>query len=228
MPIKLNKQKPCVICEKKFSSADLFPNALLRDNLFKYLTEKSPKVTREGYICYADYRHYNAEHYQELLQKKKGELSQLEQEVIDSLREHEFISENANQQFDERLSVGERIADKLASFGGSWGFILTFLIVLVVWIAINISELLASPFDPFPFILLNLTLSTIAAFQAPVILMSQNRQNAKDRIKSDQDYQVNLKAELQIRQLNSRFDIFMKHHWQTMNEILAVLEETKR
>jgi len=223
-----NKQKVCTVCHKKFSITDLFPNALLRDNLFKHIVSKLPEFSREGYVCYPDYRHFNAKHYEEVLQKEKGELSKLEKEVIESLREHEFVSENANEQFEEALSFGERISDKLASFGGSWTFIIGFIVVLVSWISINISQMIANPFDPFPFILLNLVLSTIAAIQAPVILMSQNRQASKDRLKSDQDYIVNLKAELQIRQLNSRFDIFMKHHWQIMNEVLELLEETQK
>jgi CRP/FNR family cyclic AMP-dependent transcriptional regulator len=122
------------------------------------------------------------------------------------------VSRNANEEEEEMLTFGQRIADKVATFGGSWTFILTFGGFLVVWMTIN-SVMLhqalktgAKPFDEYPFILLNLILSTLAALQAPVIMMSQNRQASKDRLQADLDYQVNLKAELEVAQLHSKVD----------------------
>ena len=120
------------------------------------------------------------------------------------LRSH--VTRNPNVEEEERLTFGERIADKVASFGGSWTFIITFGVVLLLWITVNSILLAAHPFDPYPYILLNLFLSMLAALQAPVIMMSQNRQSTKDRLKADLDYEVNMKAELEVAQLHRKID----------------------
>ena len=120
------------------------------------------------------------------------------------LRTH--VTKNPNVEEDEQLTFGQRIADRVATFGGSWTFIITFGAILLVWIVVNSLLLAAHPFDPYPYILLNLVLSMLAALQAPVIMMSQNRQAAKDRLKSDLDYEVNLKAELEVAQLHRKMD----------------------
>jgi CRP/FNR family cyclic AMP-dependent transcriptional regulator len=130
------------------------------------------------------------------------------------LRTH--VSRNANAEEDDRMTFGERIADKVASFGGSWSFIFMFAMILFVWMTINAEFLNKKPWDPYPFILLNLVLSTLAALQAPVIMMSQNRQSTKDRIKSDLDYEVNLKAELEVAHLHNKVDKIYERvmeHW---------------
>jgi uncharacterized membrane protein len=115
------------------------------------------------------------------------------------------VSRNVNLEEEERLTFGERIADRVAAFGGSWTFIISFGVVLTVWMGVNI-YMATHAFDPYPFILLNLVLSTLAALQAPVIMMSQNRQASKDRLKADLDYEVNLKAELEVAQLHAKVD----------------------
>src|SRR5207244_550411 len=120
------------------------------------------------------------------------------------LRTH--VTRNVNVEEEERLTFGQRVADKVATFGGSWTFIILFGAVLAVWVVVNTFLLIAHPFDPYPYILLNLVLSTLAALQAPVIMMSQNRQSSKDRLKADLDYQVNLKAELEIASLHRKVD----------------------
>src|SRR5947209_127945 len=120
------------------------------------------------------------------------------------LRKH--VVPNVNKLEDERLTFGQRIADKVASFGGSWTFIITFGVVILGWIGMNVTLLRAKPFDPYPFILLNLVLSCLAALQAPVIMMSQNRQSSKDRLQADADYETNLKAELEIAHLHKKVD----------------------
>ncbi len=119
------------------------------------------------------------------------------------LRTH--VARNVNEEEEERLTFGQRIADKVASFGGSWTFIITFSVFLTSWMLLNLF-LAGRAYDPYPYILLNLILSALAALQAPVIMMSQNRQAAKDRLQADQDYQVNLKAELEVAQLHSKMD----------------------
>jgi len=112
------------------------------------------------------------------------------------------ISKNPNAEIDEQETFGERLADAVARFGGSWGFVVTFGLILIIYTAIN--SAIKQPWDPYPFILLNLFLSMLAAIQAPVIMMSQNRQDAKDRVRSELDYRVNLKAELEIEELLHR------------------------
>jgi len=116
------------------------------------------------------------------------------------------VTRNVNEEVEERLTFGQRIADKVATFGGSWTFILTFGAIMFVWVLLNTSALLRPHFDPYPYILLNLVLSMLAAMQAPIIMMSQNRQSTKDRIQSDMDYQVNLKAELEVAHLHHKLD----------------------
>jgi uncharacterized membrane protein len=116
------------------------------------------------------------------------------------------VSRNLNEEAVEQMTFGQRVADLVASFGGSWTFIILFGSLLVVWVAANAFVIYEKPFDPYPFILLNLVLSTLAALQAPIIMMSQNRQSAKDRLRADMDYEINLKAELEIAQLHSKVD----------------------
>lgn len=126
------------------------------------------------------------------------------------------VSRNLNVEEQERMTFGQRVADKVASFGGSWPFIFIFGIVMLVWVLLNSTALLSRHFDPYPYILLNLFLSMIAAIQAPVIMMSQNRQAAKDRLKGDLDYEVNLKAELEVAQLHRKVDNLyerLEEHW---------------
>jgi uncharacterized membrane protein len=139
--------------------------------------------------------------------------------VIRSLREQESVSENINLQYEQQLKLGERLSDRLAQFGGSWTFIILFGTVLFGWVALNTVVLVRRPFDPYPFIFLNLILSCLAAIQAPVIMMSQNRQEAKDRLRAEHDYRVNLKAELEIRLLHAKVDQLLTHQWQRLLEI---------
>lgn len=144
-----------------------------------------------------------------LLGEPYSQLNEKEQKVIDSIAEQTVVVENVNQSFKESLSLGQRVADKVASFGGSWTFISLFFLIIVLWIVLN-TYLATTAFDPYPYILLNLALSTLAAFQAPIIMMSQNRQAAKDRIKQDAAYEINLKLELEIMRLHSKIDALAK------------------
>jgi uncharacterized membrane protein len=139
------------------------------------------------------------------------------------------VAADVDEDFEENLSLGERLSDLIATFGGSWRFIFSFFGVMILWIAANTWLWVTKPFDPFPFILLNLVLSCIAAIQAPIIMMSQNRQEARDRLRSRNDYQVNLKAELEIRLLHEKLDFILNHHGQHLNRLeglmLELLEE---
>ena len=130
------------------------------------------------------------------------------------LRTH--VSRTVNVELEEQMARGPRGAERVAAFGGSWTFILIFAVTILVWVVLNTAALFSNHFDPYPYILLNLFLSMVAAIQAPVIMMSQNRQAAKDRLQADQDYQVNLKAELEIAQLHRKLDHLyqrLEQHW---------------
>jgi uncharacterized membrane protein len=144
-------------------------------------------------------------------------LGQLEKQVIDRFIHRRPTDLNPNVVFEKSLSFGDRVADRVAAFGGSWTFIGLFVLIMVVWMIVNVRE--TRPFDPFPFILLNLVLSCVAAMQAPVIMMSQNRQAAKDRIDAQHDYEVNLKAEMEIVSLHLKMDELREKQWATLIEI---------
>jgi uncharacterized membrane protein len=174
------------------------------------------------YICQPDLNRYRRAFVQRVLEEERGELSQLEHSVLDSLHSHDLLTQNVNAQFDRELTFGERMSDRLAEFGGSWNFIGTFALAIAGWIVVNSLLALWRPFDPYPFILLNLCLSCLAAIQAPIIMMSQNRQEAKDRLRSEHDYRVDLKAELEIRHLHAKLDMLLAHQWQRLLEIQQI------
>lgn len=150
------------------------------------------------------------------LAERVRQLGEQERKVIAHLVHRKTTSRDRNQVYDEGLTFGERIADRVAAFGGSWTFILLFLGMMLVWITANIVT--RHPFDVYPFILLNLVLSMLAALQAPVIMMSQNRQSAKDRQDAAHDYEVNLKAELEIMALHAKFDELRQQQWKDLLE----------
>ncbi len=162
------------------------------------------------------------DYVEEVIKQDRGELTALDAQVVTSLREHELLTKNLNVEYDQQVSLGEKYADKLADFGGSWRFIGIFAGVLFLWVVVNTTLVLAKPFDGYPFIFLNLILSCLAAIQAPVIMMSQNRQESKDRLRGEHDYRVNLKAELEIRHLHEKLDHLLMNQWQRLLEIQRV------
>lgn len=145
---------------------------------------------------------------QRLLAGGLSELSARERRVIATIADRHHVTRSVNQAIDERETVGDHVADRVARFGGSWTFIIIFILVLVGWVGLNTMTLtqMGRPFDPYPFIFLNLILSMVAALQAPIILMSQNRQAARDRVTAGLDYEINLKAELEIMALHEKLD----------------------
>ena len=147
--------------------------------------------------------------------KELESLTEHEKRIVQHLKDRKHVSRNTNREFEEKLTVGQKVADKIASFGGSWTFILIYIFILVLWIFTNSYILLhwGKPFDPYPYILLNLFLSMLASIQAPIILMSQNRQTAKDRLEAAHDYEVNLKAELEILSLHEKIDELCDKKW---------------
>lgn len=196
---------------------------VIRPALRRLIELDHPSWNDAGWICVEDMRKYQQRYLHELLQQEKGELTELENEVIKDLRDHELTAKNPLTEDDDSAStLGERVADRMAAFGGSWKFILSFCSVLLLWMVVNGVVLASHPFDPYPFILLNLILSALASVQAPLIMMSQNRQEARDRLRSMNDYQVNLKAELEIRHLHQKIDHLLSHQWDRLLEIQQI------
>jgi uncharacterized membrane protein len=212
----------CQICGKSFPRRDLFPAASIREPVVEVIREQFPQWSSEGFICRPDLTVFRARYIERMVASERGELTALEDEVVRSLREHEVLTSNTEVTFERGLTLGQRLADRMATFGGSWTFLILFALFMTVWIGANTVALLTHPFDPYPFILLNLILSCIAAVQAPVIMMSQNRQEAKDRARGEHDYQVNLKAELEIRHLHEKMDHLLTRQWERLIEIQQV------
>jgi uncharacterized membrane protein len=217
-----SKDMVCNICGKTKARSRMMPAVLVRNAVAEQIKIAYPDWKPEGYICLSDLNRFRMQYIQNLLESEKGELSTLDHEVLESLQRHETLSSNVDAEFEKDSTLGERMADGLASFGGSWIFLMIFALILFTWIVLNSFLLLKKPFDPYPFILLNLVLSCLAAIQAPVIMMSQNRQEAKDRLRSQHDYRVNLKAELEIRHLNDKVDHLLSHQWERLVEIQQI------
>ena len=218
----LTEETLCQICGTDAAGATMIPLALVRPAVIDEIRKDKPELSEDGFICKDDLNHYRIRYVESLLSSEQGELTTLDQDVLESLKQHEILTSNLNEEFVSKLTLGEFLADRIASFGGSWRFIIVFGSVLVVWILINTIALAAKPFDPYPFILLNLILSCLAAIQAPVIMMSQNRQEAKDRMRSEHDYRVNLKAELEIRHLHEKVDHLLSRQWERLAEIQQI------
>ncbi|RYF99257.1 MAG: DUF1003 domain-containing protein [Chitinophagaceae bacterium] len=165
----------------------------------------------------------NNQKLHQLLQTENEQLTKLNSIVVNAIEEEKLISQKLFEQEEKNPPYGGRIADAIATFGGSWIFILCFSGLLITWIILNL--VFKHPFDPFPFILLNLFLSAVAALQAPIIMMSQNRKEEKDRERATSDYLVNLKSEIEVRNLHQKIDLLMSEQMQTLFEIQKVQME---
>ncbi|MEZ4387014.1 MAG: DUF1003 domain-containing protein [Candidatus Krumholzibacteriia bacterium] len=215
------KHRTCQICH--IQKADrLRPGVLVRPAVAELIRQDTGSWDEDGWICMDDLNLYRHRYVQSLLAEEKGELTSLESEVVESLHEQEILSRNPDDELQAGLSFGQRLADRIAAVGGSWAFIIGFGAVLLIWITLNSIALVHKPFDPFPFILLNLVLSCLAAIQAPIIMMSQGRQEDRDRLHARRDYQVNLKAELEIRHLHQKIDHLLSHQWERLVAIQEI------
>jgi uncharacterized membrane protein len=197
----------------------MLPDVLVQDTISALIQRDHPAWSADSYICRADLSKYSAEYVKSLLESERGELSSMENKVLESLRQHELLSLNVDLESESSWTFGERLADKMADFAGSWIFLISFGVFMAIWIIMNSLVLFWRPLDPFPFILLNLVLSCLAAIQAPIIMMSQNRQESRDRLRGQHDYQINLKAELEIRHLNEKLDHMLSHQWERLVQI---------
>jgi uncharacterized membrane protein len=224
--------RPCALCATPHPGAALRALGNLTNGTREQILRDRPELPADAPICRACTARYRRRHLEALLEAERGALSTLDHQVLDSLQSGLPVAEEPEGAYVEDRTLGERAADALARVGGSWGFILTFGVVLVVWMAVNVTGAIFGTFDPYPFILLNLALSTLAALQAPVIMMSQRRQEAKDRLRSENDYKVNLKAELEIRHLHDKIDLHLTRQWERLAAIqrlqIELLEEQAR
>ena len=195
--------------------------ASIRKEILNFIAKEIPGFTSEKCLSFSELSRYREEYITQMLLSESGELSDLESKVMASLKNDTLLSEQLDDEL-KQISFGQKIADRVASFGGSWTFILTFLGLLTVWILVNVLLFVNKGFDPYPFILLNLILSCVAALQAPVIMMSQNRTEERDRERARKDYMINLKSELEIRILHDKIDHLIMHQEQSMLEIQKV------
>lgn len=194
----------------------------IREGILSLIKSEHPDFDSESYITLEELNQYRRLYLASLIVQEKGEIARIDKDVMDAIKNNAILSENIQDDLEAELTVGQKIADRVAAFGGSWTFIITFFSFIIVWMIINIWFLAAKPFDPYPFILLNLILSCLAAIQAPIIMMSQNRQEQKDRQRSEHDYKINLKAELEIKLLSEKMDHLLVHQNNKLLEIQEV------
>ncbi|RUW57072.1 DUF1003 domain-containing protein [Mesorhizobium sp. M00.F.Ca.ET.151.01.1.1] len=213
------RKKPSAISGRKFRKRDLVRIDTLRPSLADRIRSDHPDLPKGARVSREELGRYRMRYMEELLQQEHGEFSELDRQVVESIAKQDTISENSEEEFEEHRTFPDRVSDNMAAFGGSWWFLISFATVLLVWIGINLFEGLNGAFDPYPFILLNLLLSCIAAIQAPVIMMSQKRQEVKDRLRSFNEYRVNLKAELEVRHLHEKLDYLISRQWTRLAEM---------
>jgi uncharacterized membrane protein len=209
---------------KEFAVNQKVSGRAIRPAILQQIKQQHPHFNEDSCLAASEHNEFRNQYIESSLKEDVGTLSQLEKEVIDALHHNQTISDDVDQSVEQGLTYGQRLADGIAAFGGSWTFIISFFTVLLLWISANV-YLLTKSFDPYPFILLNLILSCLAALQAPVIMMSQNRQEEKDRERSRHDYQVNLKAELEIRMLHEKIDHLILNQQQRLFEIQQIQVE---
>lgn len=194
----------------------------IREGIYNLIKTDFPDFDKDDFITIAELNQYRRLYLTSLIVQEKGELALIDRNVMDAIKNNSILSENIQDEIEADLTFGQRLADRVAAFGGSWTFIITFFSFILFWMLVNIWFLATKPFDPFPFILLNLILSCLAAIQAPIIMMSQNRQEQKDRQRGEHDYKINLKAELEIKLLSEKIDHLLVHQNKKLLEIQEV------
>jgi uncharacterized membrane protein len=220
------KKMKCDICHNVFPDTELISGHGIPHEIETIILKDFPDWTDYKHICKNDFNAFRSRYISIIIEEESGNIKELKREVLKSINNNELVVENVNLTSTEKLKIGEVISDKVATFGGSWKFIIIFFLILGIWILINTIILFNRPFDPYPFILMNLILSCIAAIQAPIIMMSQNRQEKKDRIRSENDYKVNLKSEIEIRTLHEKVDHLLLDQWSKMMKIQEIQIET--
>ncbi len=210
------------ISKKEFPVSEKVTGKIVRQCVIDEIKKEHPDFNEKNFLSVSELNRYRSRYIQNSLIQETGTLNTLEKQVVAAMENEELLSGKLNEDDKGDLSFGQHLADKVATFGGSWKFIIIFGVFLVCWMIINIIFLASKAFDPFPFILLNLILSCIAAMQAPVIMMSQNRQEEKDRDRAKNDYMINLKSEMEIRLLHEKLDHLIINQQEKLMEIQQV------
>lgn len=213
------EKETCAVTGKQLSRGEMVHASTLRKNLVEFIQKDVPAFNEQSWLSRESMHVYRKKYLENIIDNEMGELTKVEKQVVEAIENQELIADSLVEQDEDSSTYGQRLADKVATFGGSWTFIITFSVILISWIIINSVLLLNKGFDPYPYILLNLILSCLAALQAPVIMMSQNRQESKDRQRNEYDYKVNLKAELEIRLLHEKIDHLMLYQNEKILEL---------
>lgn len=216
----------CAISGEELPRHELISLETLRPSLVARIRKDHPELNADASVSKEVLARYRTIYVEELLRAEHGDLTLLDEQVAKSLATHQTLAENIEAEFDVERTFGEKLSDHIANFGGSWTFIISFFVGLMIWITFNQALSESVRFDPYPYILLNLILSCVAALQAPVIMMSQKRQEVKDRMRSQSDYKIDLKAELEIRHLHEKMDHLISRQWQRLSEIQQMQLET--
>ena len=206
------------ISNQEFPISEKVSAKTIRHSILNLIQKENPQFSHDSFLALSELNKYREKAISDYLVKEVGELSELEKTVLNSVTNNNTLTDKIDNDDKQTLTIGQRVADKVASFGGSWTFIISFGVFIAIWIFINIFWLINKGFDPYPFILLNLILSCLASLQAPVIMMSQNRQEEKDRERAKKDYMINLKSELEIRTLHEKIDHFIMDQQQELLE----------
>ena len=218
----------CSLCKTLVEGRTLASPQKLEPPLVEVIKRERPDWEAKRGICRTCLEQYRAKKFVGYLEQEYEKISEMEKSLVTQIARRGRVSKMVNKEFEANMTFGEHVADRVARFGGSWTFIMIFGSILLTWMAVNTWLLVRHPFDPYPFILLNLVLSTLAALQAPVIMMSQNRQAEKDRMQANHDYQINLMAEIEIRDLHDKLDglRFKQWHelWHMQKRQLELLE----
>ena len=207
------------ITKQEISPNEAIQGKDIKYNIFSLIKSEHLDFSENDYVSIDELNKYRRYYLTTLIFQEKGELATIDADVVNAIKNNSILSETIRDEKEANLTIGQKIADKIAYFGGSWTFIISFFSFLALWILWNIYAITSPAFDPYPFILLNLILSCLASIQAPIIMMSQNRQEQKDRQRGEQDYKINLKAELEIQLLNEKIDHLIIHQNKRLLEI---------
>lgn len=207
------------LSNNEFPISEKISAKTVRHSILNLIQKEHPQFSHQSFLSQSELNHYRGKAIASSLKNGIEELTESEKTVVNAVTNRTTLTDKIDGENIQTLSTGQKIADKVASFGGSWKFIILFGVFIVLWIALNMFWLVNKGFDPYPFILLNLILSCLAAIQAPVIMMSQNRQEEKDRERSRKDYMINLKSELEIRTLQEKVDHFIVDQQQELMDI---------
>lgn len=207
------------ISNTEFPVSERISAKTIRHSILSLIQKDHTQFSHDSFLSVNELNYYREKYISEYLFREIGDLTDLEKTVLASLTDNTTLTDKIDVDDKQTLTIGQKVADKVASFGGSWTFIISFGVFIFFWINVNVFWLVNKSFDPYPFILLNLILSCLAALQAPVIMMSQNRQEEKDRDRAKKDYMINLKSELEIRILHEKIDHFIMDQQQELLEL---------